>query len=124
MPGEDPSEAPKLLCSLGTPMSDASFIRTHVCMFLCLCICFFLNYCLLFFGVDKVRPKLKRRYHTRLEKFKEYLETIKDFDELISPQSLFFHFLGPEPSNKVRKNIETVKKSKHTSNIPFSRMMT
>lgn len=70
--------------------------------------------------VDKVRPQLKGRYHARLEKVKEYLEIVKDFDELISPQSLFFHFLGPEPSSKVPKNIEIVKKSKH-ANLFFAR---
>ena len=42
---------------------------------------------------------------------KEYLETVKDFDELVSPQSLFLHFLGLEPSSKVRRNLEVVKKS-------------
>ena len=76
----------------------------------------FLN---LFFGVDKVCPKLKRRYHACLEKVKEYLETVNYFDELISPQSLFFHFLGPEPSSKIRRDIETIKKSKYTNDIFF-----
>jgi len=47
-----------------------------------------------------------------VEKVREYLETIKDFDELISPQSLFLHFLGPEPPTKVWKDLEVVKKSK------------
>ena len=42
---------------------------------------------------------------------KEYLEFVKDFDELVSPQSLFLHFLGSEPSIKVWKNLEVVKKS-------------
>ena len=42
---------------------------------------------------------------------KEYLETVKDFDELISPQSLYLQFLGPEPSSKVQKNLKVVKKS-------------
>ncbi|KAL0004869.1 hypothetical protein SO802_012430 [Lithocarpus litseifolius] len=44
------------------------------------------------------RPRLKRRDHARVKKVREYLETVKDFDELISPQSLFLHFLRPEPS--------------------------
>ena len=56
-------------------------------------------------------PHLKKRYHGHVEKVKEYLETVKDFDELVSPQSLFLHFLGPEPSSKVQKNLEVVKKS-------------
>ena len=45
------------------------------------------------------------------KKVKEYLETVKDFDELISPQS-FLHFLDLEPSTKVWRNLEVVKKSK------------
>lgn len=43
-------------------------------------------------------PRLKKRCHSCVERVREYLETIKDFDELISPQSLFLHFPGPEPS--------------------------
>ncbi|KAL0010595.1 hypothetical protein SO802_005703 [Lithocarpus litseifolius] len=62
-----------------------------------------------FFAVPQC-PHLKRRYHHRVEKVKEYLETVKDFDELVSPQSLFLHFLGLEPSSKVRRNLEVVKK--------------
>ena len=46
-------------------------------------------------------PCLKKRYQRRAEKVKEYLESVKEFDELVSPQSLFLHFLGPEPSTKV-----------------------
>nr|POE64366.1 hypothetical protein CFP56_12415 [Quercus suber] len=42
-------------------------------------------------------------YQRRAEKVKEYLEFVKDFDELISPQSLFLHFLGPEPSTKAQE---------------------
>ena len=53
-------------------------------------------------------PHLKKRYHDHVEKVKEYLETIKDFDKL---QLLFLHFLGPKPSSKVRKNLEVVKKN-------------
>ena len=48
---------------------------------------------------------------------KEYLEFVKDFDELVSPQFLFLHFLGPEPSIKVWKNLEVVKKSKRSSSF-------
>ena len=58
------------------------------------------------------RPCLKKRYHDCVKKVSEYLGTIRDFDNLISPQLLFLHFLGPEPSSKVRKNLEVVKKSK------------
>ena len=47
------------------------------------------------------RPRLKKRYHSRVERVREYLEMIKDFNELISPQSLFLHFLGPKPFKHV-----------------------
>ena len=67
---------------------------------------------LVFLFLVSQRPRLKKRYQRRAERVKEYLESIKDFDELVSPQSLFLHFLGSEPSTKVRKNLEIVKKSK------------
>ena len=57
-------------------------------------------------------PHLKKRYQHRVKRVKEYLDFVKDFDELVSPQSLFLHFLGPKPSTKVWKNLEVVKKSK------------
>jgi len=57
-------------------------------------------------------PCLKKRYHHRAERVTEYLESIKDFDELVSSQSPFLHFLGLEQSTKVWKNLEVVKKSK------------
>ena len=72
---------------------------------------------LVFLFAVSQRPRLKKRYQRHAEKVKEYLEFVKDFDELISPQSLFLHFLGPEPSTKVQKNLEVVKKSKPSS--PF-----
>ena len=40
------------------------------------------------------------------------METVKDFDELVSLQSLFLHFLGSKSSTKVWKDLEVVKKSK------------
>ena len=64
----------------------------------------------LLFAVPQ-RLRLKKRYHDHVKKVKEYLETVKDFDELISLQSPFHHFLGSEPSSKVRKNLEVMKKS-------------
>ena len=66
-----------------------------------------------------VRPHLKKRYHNCVKRVRDYLETVKDFDELISPQSLFLHFLGPEPSNHIWKNVET-KKSKFTRIIIYT----
>lgn len=47
------------------------------------------------------RPRLKKRYHTRVERVREHLVMVKNFDELICPQSLFLHFLEPEPSKHV-----------------------
>ena len=67
---------------------------------------------LVFLFTVSQRPRLKKSYQRHAERGKEYLESIKDFDELVSPQSLFLHFLGSEPSTKVRKNLEVVKKSK------------
>ena len=64
-------------------------------------------------------PYLKKRYQRCAEKVKEYLESVKDFDELVSPWSLFLHFLGPEPSTKVRKNLEVVRKSTCLNNLVF-----
>ena len=55
---------------------------------------------MLLFAVSQC-PRLKKRYQLRAEKVKEYLETVKDFDELVSPQSLFLYFLGSKPSTKV-----------------------
>ena len=54
---------------------------------------------------------MKKRYQCCTEKAKEYLESVKDFDELVSPQSLFLHFLGLELSTKVWNNLEVVRKS-------------
>ena len=53
-----------------------------LCLFVCFC----------FFAVS-ICPCLKEWYHNHLKMVIEYLETVKDFDELISPQSLFHHFL-------------------------------
>ena len=69
-----------------------------------------MTYLYSYFAVAQ-RPRLKKSYQCHVEKAKEYLESVKDFDELVSPQSLFLHFLGPEPSNKVWKNLEVVRKS-------------
>ena len=63
-----------------------------------------------YFAVSQC-PHLKKRYQRHSEKAKEYLESVKDFDELISSQSLFLHFLGLEPSTKAQKNLEVVRKS-------------
>ena len=40
---------------------------------------------LVFLFAVSQHPRLKKRFQRRAEKVKEYLETIKDFDELVSP---------------------------------------
>ena len=99
IPSESSNDALKLLRSWGTPMPDDVL---HVCDI----DAFFL------FFVDSICSHLKKWYHNCLEKVKGYVDNVFDFDELISPQSLFVHFLGPKPSNHVQKNMETVRKSK------------
>ena len=56
-------------------------------------------------------PSSKEEISRSCREGERVLGTVKIFDELVSPQSLFLHFLGPEPSNKVWKNLEVVKKS-------------
>ena len=38
-----------------------------------------------FVFVAFVRPLLKKRYHNRVKGVRDYFETVKDFNELISP---------------------------------------
>ena len=110
VPGEDLDDAPKFFRSWGIFVSSASFSSVLSVLFALYewwwCVIYLL------FSIPQC-PHLKKRYHVRVEKVKEYLETIKDFEKLISPQSLFLHFLGPELSTKVRRNLEVVKKSEH-----------
>ena len=71
------------------------------CIFLCPLLSFPL-YCdsnyfdRLFFLSVKTGPHLKSHYKDRLKRVLEYVGEVKDFDELISPNSLSLHFLGPE----------------------------
>ena len=73
-----------------------------------------------FFFAFSQRPRLKKRYQCSVEKVNEYLEIVKDLDEFVSPQSLFLHFLGPETSSKVQRNLEVVKKSECSIFSSFS----
>ena len=66
------------------------------------------------------RPHLKKQYHGHLEKVREFVDSVVDFDELISPNSLYLYFLGPELSTHMLKPLETNKKSKLTSPCVFS----
>ena len=79
-------------------MSGASFLS--LCCFSFLFVSDNAIWLVLLFAVSQ-RPRLMKRYQLRAEKVKEYLEAVKDFDELVSPRSLFLHFLGLEPSTKV-----------------------
>ena len=99
-----------------------------VCLCVCVCVCIHVCTCLLFLNLVKVLymyegvvcPHLKKQHHHHLKKVRRYIESVSDFDELISLQSLFLHFIGPKPSNYVQNNIETIKKSKR---IDFANVM-
>ena len=54
---------------------------------------------------------LKSHYKEHLKRVLEYVGEVKDFDELISPNSLSLHFLGPEPFGGVLQTLETDKRS-------------
>ena len=114
IPGENLDDTPKFLRSLGTPVSGVSL---HTCLFVHISsrMGVWVIFCFLF--ANKVYPCLKKQYHGRLERVKGYLETVSDFDEFISPQSLFIHFLGPKPLSQVWKNVEVIKKSKYFGSV-------
>ena len=86
------------------------------CIFLCPLLSFPL-YCAsndfdrVFLLLTKTRPHLKSRYNDRLKRVLGYVGEVKDFDELISPDSLSLHFLGLEPFGGVLQTLETNKKS-------------
>ena len=65
----------------------------------------------MFFLLVKTRLHLKSRYKDHLKRVLEYVDEVKDFDELISPDSLSLHFLGPEPSGGVLQCLEMNKRS-------------
>ena len=115
-----------LYCFVGGALmchvSGATFIFIYIYIYICIHTCLlFLNLVkILYMYVGSVCPHLKKRYHHLLEKVRRYIESVSEFDELISLQSLFLHFLRHEPSNFIQKNIETIKKSKH---IDFANVM-
>ena len=86
------------------------------CVFLCPLLLFPL-YCAsndfdcVFFLSTKTRLHWRSRYKDCLKRFLEYVGEVKDLDELISPDSLSLHFLGPEPSGGVLQTLETNKRS-------------
>lgn len=67
----------------------------------------------------KVHPKLKSKYKGRVKDATDYVKTIHDFNELIDPQTLARHFLGPDPSSYVLRVIAREEKSKLTYLFPF-----
>ena len=49
---------------------------------------------LVFLFAISQRPYLKKRYQRRVEKVKEYLESVKDFDELVFSSIFISSFFG------------------------------
>lgn len=52
------------------------------------------------------QPHLKKLYRERLKKVREFVDSVANFNELISPNSLYLHFLGHELSIQVLKHLE------------------
>ena len=70
-----------------------------------------IHFILFCFFIVKTCPHLKSCYKDRLKRVLEYVDKVKDFDDLISPNNLSLHFLGPEPSGGVLQRLETNKRS-------------
>ena len=87
IPSEDLDESPKFFRSWGVPVSGSSFC----CFSFLLWVMLVCDILMFLFAVSQL-PHLKKRYQRCAKKVKEYLESIKDFDELVSPQYLFLHF--------------------------------
>ena len=62
----------------------------------------------------KDRPELESRFEERIWVAVRYVSTIDDFDELVDPQNLARHYLGPEPSHYVLYAIHREEKSEST----------
>ena len=56
----------------------------------------------------KARLDLKSHYKDRPKRILECVDKAKDYDNLISPNSLSLHFFGPEPSGGVLQRLEGV----------------
>lgn len=59
----------------------------------------------------RIHPKLKSRHKERVRVALDYMRTIENFNNLIDPQTLFRHFLGPEPSPFVLRAVQKEEKS-------------
>ena len=81
VPGEDLDEAPKFFRSLGNPRVWCVFL-VFLLFFVLLWVMVVCDILVFLFVVSQ-RPHLKKRYQRRVGKVKEYLETVKDFDELV-----------------------------------------
>ena len=60
-----------------------------------------IDFILFYFFIVKTRPHLKSCYKDHLKWVLEYVDEVKDFDDLISPNNLSLHFLGLKPSSGV-----------------------
>ena len=108
--GKDPDDAPKLLRSQGTLESGSSF-----CLFSLYAYNFLDGrgtdvYTYFFVFIASVCPCLKKRYYKRVERVKHYLEIVKDFDELIYPQSLFCTSLDQNLLSTIGKTLRSSRK--------------
>nr|POF23092.1 hypothetical protein CFP56_54306 [Quercus suber] len=90
---EDLDDAPKFFYSWGVPLSVAQ------------------------------HPHLKKRYQCHTEKVKDYLESIKDFDKLVSPQSLFLNFLVPGMTTRFSKQKLAEDQEKKAKGGTISRLL-
>ena len=94
LPNKNLDEAPKFLHQWGTLVSSVSFYAPIFCFF-CIVLMTIWLYVFSFSFLVKTRPHLKSRYKDRLKRVLEYVVEVKDFYDLISPNNLSFHFLGP-----------------------------
>ena len=60
----------------------------------------------------KDRPELKSKFKEHVRVAVEYASIIDDFDDLVDPQTLARHYLGPEPFHYVLRAIHRKEKSK------------
>ena len=65
---------------------------------------------LCFYFIVKDRPELESRFEERVRAAVKYASTIDDFDDLVDPQTLTRHYLGPEPSHYVSRTIRREEK--------------
>ena len=63
-----------------------------------------------FYFIVKDHLELQSRFEERVHAEVEYTSTIDDFDDLVDPQTLVRHYLGPEPSHYVSRTIRREEK--------------